>query len=374
MADEDPLNPGNEPSSGGAPDFSDILGQDDIDSLLRQVSGESEEGPAGGEETGTGERVIFYDGRRPGPKDPLRIEHCDFRNPAFLGETEMRRLRLMHEDFIRYLEARFALFLRMDFSLSMTKLTTIPYEQAIEEVENPSHLVLFRASPMPGMGFLEISPRLALTVASSILGGKGQAPRVERYLTKIEIDLIEEFLTILLQEWCAQWKAEQSLEPVIAGHEVVANVLQICEHDSVMLSLAMEAQLRGCVGRIGIYVPLYMIEDAVRHMQSQRKLENQTNRNKSGPAWRPGFERIPLEGKATFNIGQITVREVREKWAPGTIIRLPDDAMQTVDLSLADIPLFTCEVGVENEHLALSILHKKRKRGPLWNMKKLEVQ
>lgn len=341
---------------------SDILGQSDIDSLLAQMAAQDDTPETGSKPAAGGKRskspIILADGRRLDSEETVRIEPYDFRNPAFLGESEMRRLRLIHEDFIRYLEARFALFLRMDFSLNMTKLTTISYEQAIEEVENPSHLVLFRANPMPGIGFLEISPRLGLTVASSILGGKGQAPRIERYLTKIEIDLIEEFLIILLQEWCSQWKSKQSLEPSIVGHEVVANVLQICEHDTVMLALHMEAQLRGCTGRIAIYVPLFMIEDAIRHLSQQRKADNQLSRQKHQSSWRSTYAHIPVKGKAVISLGSTTVRDIRENWKPGTLIRLPEDALQQVILSLAEIPLFRCEAGAEDGHVALNIIEK----------------
>lgn len=359
----DPEESGNPEDAMPSP--SEILGQDDIDSLLQEMQG-------GGEEVSEAEGdspIIKADGTRFRAGEMVLVEPYDFRNPAFLGEAEMRRLRLMHEDFIRFLEARFALFLRMDFNLSMTKLTTIPYEQAVNEVENPSHIVLFKASPMPGMGFLEVNPRLALTVASSILGGKGQAPRVERYLTKIEIDLIEEFLFIMLQEWCGQWKIAENMEPTIMGHEVVANVLQICEHDTVMLSLTMDAELRGCSGRIGITVPLYMLEDAVRQMQEQRKKTSQQPKQKAGPLWRLGYESIPVSGKAVIRLGEMTVRDISQ-WKPGTVVPLKDNVFQEIVLRLAGIPVFECEAGVEDDQIAVSIKKKIEKQGALWNLKK----
>jgi flagellar motor switch protein FliM len=386
MADDDPVNPEEEPQSRPddpsaeeeSNDVSDILGQSDIDSLLAQVTGETEE--AEPEESGEGaaprrgEKIVFYDGRLAGAEESVKIEPYDFRNPVFLGEAEMRRLRLLHEEFIHFLEARFALFLRMDFSLSMTKLTTVSYEQAVSEVENPSHLVVFKARPMPGVGFIEMSPRLGLMVASSILGGKGQAPRVERYLTQIEVDLIEEFINILLQEWCSQWNGQnggaQNFEPSILSHEVMASVLQICEHDTIMLSLSMEAQLRGCAGKLGICVPLFMIEESVRRMQEQRRQESAFNETRTKAAWRKAYEDVTVNGEAVLNVGRASLRDVMKNWKPGTVIQLPDDAMQSVDLHLAGVPLFRCEAGVEKDQLALNILEKKKKRGPLWNMKK----
>src|ERR1700685_4153086 len=56
-----------------------------------------------------------------------KIEVYDFRNPVFLAEVDLRRLRAIHEEFVRYLSARISLFLRMEFGLKMTRLTTLAY-------------------------------------------------------------------------------------------------------------------------------------------------------------------------------------------------------------------------------------------------------
>ncbi|MFA5264197.1 MAG: flagellar motor switch protein FliM, partial [Opitutaceae bacterium] len=94
---------------------SDILDQSEIDKLL--ASAEVQE-----------KQVIFLnDGTLADPLKGPKIEIYDFRNPVFLTEVELRRLRILHEDFIRYLSARLSLFLRMEFTLKMSKLTTLSY-------------------------------------------------------------------------------------------------------------------------------------------------------------------------------------------------------------------------------------------------------
>ena len=350
---------------------SDILGQDDIDSLLQQVSSESEEQPA---ETRSGapasaaaddlysesSRIFDANGQRfSADKQPL-IEPYDFSNPSFLGETEMRRLRLLHEDFIKMLEARFTLFLGCDFSLNMTQLSTKSYDQAVQDVENPSHIALFRANHMPGVGYIEMSPNLALTIASSIIGGKGHAARMERYLTQIEVDLIEEFLIVLLEEWCGQWVTENEVEPQIIGHEIVASVMQICEHDAVMFSLTMDASIRGSSGKITICVPLLMIEDAIKEMKVRQSYEHKFVEKSEGPSWRGGYEKIPVKGLVELSMGQVDINAVKN-WKVGTVLPLEPDAMQSAIFKLAGQALFSCEVGIENDHRAVKIHHKLEK-------------
>lgn len=344
--------PDEEQDSG--PDFSDILSQDDIDSLLSQATG------GGDEEESKPERksaIIGSDGKRIGDDVDVVVEQYDFRNPSFLGEMQMRRLRLMHEDFVRVLEARVSLYLRTEVNLNMSKLETVNYDSAINSIENPTHLALFKSSPLPGVGFIEINPRLALTVASSTLGGKGQPPKNDRYLTKIEIDLIEEFLFILLQEWCSQWQYESLLEPTITGHEVVGSVLQICESDTGMLSLTIECELRGCSGRIQVAVPLYMIEPLVRYLQVKRDEETMNGQQKAKPKWRAGYAAIPLKVEGVLHLGPMKVEQFLQLKV-GDTIPMPENAMNEAVLRLAGMPVFQCQAGVDDDHMAMAILKK----------------
>src|SRR5437879_6176681 len=141
----------------------DFLDQNEIDKLLTQAT----------ESAAPKQLFIRADGQAVDGKSVPKVEAYDFRNPAFLSEVELRRLRLLHEDFIRYLSARLSLFLRMEFGLKMAKLTTIGYTKFTESLPSPTHLCLFKAEPLVGVGILDINPRLALTIADRLLGGRG---------------------------------------------------------------------------------------------------------------------------------------------------------------------------------------------------------
>src|SRR6185503_19483470 len=113
--------------------------------------------------------LIRPDGSK-GTPTALKVEAYDFRNPVFLSEIELRRLRLLHEDFIRYLSARLSLYLRMELGLKMARLTTATYAKFTDSLPNPTHLCLFKVEPLVGVGILDINPRLALTIADRLLG------------------------------------------------------------------------------------------------------------------------------------------------------------------------------------------------------------
>lgn len=138
-----------------------VLDQSEIDRLLAQQTAPPKQ------------QVFQAVASRHFVAENVKIEPYDFRNPVFLTEVELRRLRLLHEEFIRYLSARLSLFLRMELGLKMAKLTTLTYAKFTDSLPSPTHLCLFKVEPLLGVGILDINPRLALTIADRMLGGRG---------------------------------------------------------------------------------------------------------------------------------------------------------------------------------------------------------
>src|ERR1035441_4552072 len=115
------------------------------------------------------------------------IRSHDFRQSGFLAASELRRIRQRHEQFVRSLAARLAIFLRLEFSLSLAKVHIETYQKFIEALSNPSYITLFKTEPLKGAGLLVVPPRLALTLVDRLLGGPGQMPPDNRDLTDIEV-------------------------------------------------------------------------------------------------------------------------------------------------------------------------------------------
>ncbi len=283
-----------------------------------------------------------------------KVEAYDFRNPAFLSETELRRLRLVHEDFIRYLSARLSLHLRMEFGIKMSKLTTVTYAKFTESLANPSHLSLFKIEPLVGVGILEISPRLALTIADRLLGGRGQAVKAERYLTEIEVSLIEDVVVILLEEWCGQWKLEKELRPLLIGHENNGRFLQTSPKDAVVLALSLEVTFGDCTEQIQIGVPYYLIEPVVKKLQNSRQKDSVIAPVEKRAEWQPAYDRILLPVRAEWSGLDLTLREIT-CLRVGDVIEMPASLFNETRVLLNGSPKFIGSVGHDADRVAVQL-------------------
>lgn len=323
---------------------SDFLDQSEIDKLIAQT-------------VETQEPKTKVLGVSPVAGVAPKIEPYDFRNPVFLSECELRRLRLLHEDFIRYLSARLSLFLRMEFGLKMARLTTVTYSKFCDLLPSPTHLSLFKVEPLVGVGILDINPRLALTIADRLLGGRGHSVKAERYLTEIEIALIEDVILALLEEWCGQWKSEQELRPQIIGHENNGRFLQTSPKDAIVLALTLETNFGDCSEQIQIGVPYYTIEPLVKHMQARRQKDTTVATAAKRAEWQPAYNGITVPVRAEWRSLELPVREIASLRV-GDVIELPAAICQETHLLLNGTPKFIGTVGLDTDRVAIQVARK----------------
>jgi flagellar motor switch protein FliM len=326
----------------------DFLDQSEIDKLLSQQA----EQPAA-------KHLVLQPGvRRLGPDGSERkITHYDFRNPAFLSEIELRHLRILHEDFIRYLSARLALFLRMEFGIKLAQLSADSYAKFTLSLPRPTHVCLFKAEPLPGVALMDINPRLALTIVDRLLGGRGHSVKAERHLTEIEVALLEDVILIVAEEWCGQWRHEQEMHPLIIGHENDGRFLQTSPKDAVMLILTLDVSFGDCAEQIQIGVPYYTLEPIVKKMQARRQKDAAVTTTQKAAAWIGAYDRISMPVRAEWDAFEASLREVTSLRV-GDVIELPGSLLEQTKILLNGTPKFLGTVGLDGDRTAVQINRK----------------
>jgi flagellar motor switch protein FliM len=332
----------------GDENLNEILSQSDIDALMAEAM------------TAPQDIIYSYDGRRIEAEEKVHIENYDFRNPVFLTENELRQVRIRHEQFIHYLGARLSLFLRMDFGLKMSQLYTVQYKRFTESIPNPTHITLFRIDQLAGVGILDINPRLAMTIVDRLLGGKGHSVRDERYLTDIEMALIEDVVYLILEEYCRQWEDTRELNASLIGRENNGRFLQTSPHDAIMLVLTMEATLGDCSESVQIALPYYTIEPVIRKMQENAKRFNSTSVEKQESKWMPVYNDINVPVHAEWKAFTATVRDVLAI-RPGDVLILPQTVTQETVVCLANDDRFKGEVGLDGDYVVVKLTETMRK-------------
>lgn len=286
-----------------------------------------------------------------------RVERYNFREPVFISEAELRRLQARQEDFVRYLATRLSLHLRMEFGLKMTGLAAVPYTQFTGSLANPVHLALFKMEPLTGVGILGIDPRLALTLADRLLGGRGGAVKAGRDLTEIEVALIEGIMAIILEEWCAQWKTVQELRPSVISHETSGRFLQTSPRDAAVIALSLEASFGDCVGALQLGVPCSTLDPVLKKMSAGRAREDAANATDRVVAWQPAYDHIAVPVRAEWPALEFALRELASLRV-GDVIELSPALFGNTRVLFNGVAKFTGTIGLDADRVAVQLTRK----------------
>ncbi len=322
------------------------LSQSEVEQLIQQV-----------QEQKHAASVVGPHGRRINCK-PETILPFDFRQPAFLAAGELRKLRVHHEEFIRSLAARLAIYLRIEFSLQMSRLQTGSYQKFTESVGNPTHLTLFKAEPLKGVCLLDIPPRLGLAIVDRMMGGEANVTSEPRDLTEIETALLDQVVQVILNEWCNSWHRFHDLRPVLLGHETNGRFLQTAPHDTTMFCLGMEARVGDCTEQMQFAFTHYTMEPLVRQLANIDIDDLQTT---VAPApkvvrWNPELNEVPVGVTAEWSGLEMTARELASL-KPGDVIMLDPHLTQAVNVSIASTPKYLARLGTQGKAWAVELMN-----------------
>jgi flagellar motor switch protein FliM len=272
------------------------------------------------------------------PADAIRRH--DFRQSTFLTPTELRRLRLRHEQFARALAARMAVFLRAEFTVQLGTVRIIGYQKFAETISSPAHINLFRIDPLKGTSLLAIPPLLASSFVDRLLGGPGQPTDPNRDPTEIEIAVIDQVSTLLISEWCNQWLEMRDLRPALLGHENNSRYLQTAAADTAMLVATFEAGFGEVSETIQLAFPYATVEPLVR-LLCPAGIPGQ-----DGPAahepklqWSRQFDDVQVPVVAEWQGLKLSAADIT-RLKSGDVLMLDPRCAAQVQLRLSHIPKF----------------------------------
>lgn len=323
---------------------SEVLSQAEVEKLLAQVA-EQENSV-----------TVVSEGSRVEQKSKESIHAYDFRHPVFLSSGELRKLRLHHEEFIRSLAARMSMFLRLDFTLQMSKLQTVTYQKFIESLSNPAQLTLFKAEPLRGIGILDLHPRLGLTVVDRLLGGPAHSVGNDREFSEIEMALLDQAIELMLAEWCNHWTGMFEMRPTLLGHESNGRFLQTAPHDAIVLVLAMEARIGDCMEQMQVAFPCTMLEPLIRKLGSDMESFMKESMPVGGTStnWQQQYDDVKIPVTALWQDLEMKVRDVTQM-KPGDILQFDPNSVNRIRICLANTPKFVGTLGLVDNKWAVQI-------------------
>ncbi|MBI3525157.1 MAG: flagellar motor switch protein FliM [Betaproteobacteria bacterium] len=313
----------------------DFLSQEEVDALLKGVTGEVEEAPAA---EGDGAAVKSYDvGRQ-----------------ERIVRGRMPTLELINERFARFLRIGLFNFMHRNAEISVGPVRVQKYSEFIRNLVVPTNLNLVQVKPLRGTGLIVLDPNLVFLVVDNMFGGDGRFHnRVEgRDFTATEQRIILGLLNVIFAEYEKAWKPVFEIHFEYTRSEMNTQFANIATPAEVIVAVTFNIEFSGASSEMHVCLPYSMVEPIRDVLYSTMHSDQVSSDKRWTSLLRRQLQKAEMELVVPLGTRQITLGEIM-KMKVGDIIPFPIDDLVTVHVNNA--PVMKARYGVRDGQYALKI-------------------
>jgi len=313
----------------------DFLSQDEVDALLKGVTGESDDP----EESG-------------GADEGIRTYNLGTQERIVRGR--MPTLELINERFARYLRIGLFNYMHRNAEISVGPIRVQKYSEFIRNLVVPTNLNLVQAKPLRGTALFVFDPNLVFLVVDNMFGGDGRFhTRVEgRDFTPTEQRIIQGLLGVVFAEYTKSWKPVYDISFEYIRSEMNSQFANIATPAEIVVSTTFTLEFGGATADMHICFPYSMMEPIRDLLYSSMQSDQISTDKRWIGTLRRQLQGAEVEivanlGSAQLSLGQILKLKV------GDVIplQIPERIHAVVD----QVPLMECTYGQQNGQYALKV-------------------
>ncbi len=312
----------------------EFLSQDEVDSLLRGVTGEAEEAKSDTPEGG--------------------VRPYNMATQERIVRGRMPTMEIINERFARLFRIALYNFIHRSSEVSVGPVKVMKFSEFIRNLPVPANLNLVQVKPLRGNALFIFDPNLVFTVVDSMFGGDGRFhTRVEgREFTQTEHRIIQKLLDVLFQAYAKSWEPVQKLDFEFVRSEVNPQFANIATPNEVVVVTTFEVEFSGVGGAIHICMPYAMIEPIRELLYSTMQGDHVIADKRWLHMLSKQIQSAEIELTAVLGHAKTTVDHVL-KMKNGDII--PLEVGETIPVMVDNVPVMECKYGASNGQYALKV-------------------
>lgn len=313
----------------------EFLTQEEVDTLLKGVSGVDTETPAM-------------------PADPSGVRPYNLATQERIVRGRMPALEIINDRFARLLRIGLFNFMRRSPEVSVAPVRVIKYSEFIRNLVVPTNLNIAQIKPLRGNALVVIEPNLVFQVVDTMFGGDGRfRTRVEgRDFTSTEMRIIQRLLQVVFEEYRVAWQNVYPLSLEYVRSEMHTQFANIATPTEVVVVCSFTVDFGAGGSSIHFAIP-YSAFEPIRDIIYSPLQGDQAEPDKR---WMHMLSRqvqsAEVQLVANLTTATLRVRELLEMQI-GDV--LPLDIPPHVTAEVDGVPILDCSYGVRNGQYALRI-------------------
>jgi flagellar motor switch protein FliM len=312
-----------------------FLSQEEVDALLKGVTGDDDEDQA--------------DQAAPGS-----VRTYNLATQERIVRGRMPTLEIINERFARLFRIGLFNFLHRTAEISVGPVKVSKYSEFIRNLVMPTNLNLVHIKPLRGIGLVVFSPQLVFMLVDSMFGGDGRFhTRIEgREFTATEQRIIMRVLDIFFETYAKSWEPIYPIEFEYIRSEMNTQFANIATPNEVVVSTAFMIELGPVNGELHVCTPYSMIEPVRDKLTSSLQGEALEVDKRWLRLMKQQIQTAEIELVANFGTARLTFTDLLNM-QPGDIIPLATN--ETVVAEVDGVPVMECSYGQLHGQYALRV-------------------
>ena len=337
----------------------EVLGQDEIDSLLGELGDEEGEASDESADTGGGQQTTTASAEPDDKFKDRNVKTYDFKRPDKFSKDQIRTLQMIHESFARNTTTELSAQLRSLVHLSVSSVDQLSYEEFMKVVPNPTTLAVVDMEPLEGKSLLEMDPVLVFQIVDRLFGGTGDSDPVdiERELTDIEHSVIERIFMSMLNNLRDSWENVVELQPRLEQIESNPQFVQIVPPNDMVVLITFDTKIGSVEGMTNLCIPYVILGPVVDQLSAtfwySSSRQGLTDEQLRQLREKIDYVEVPVSvkvGNAHLDVEELLNLEV------GDVLKLDRGYNEPMELLINGNPKFSCQPGLRGQSKAVQIL------------------
>lgn len=314
----------------------DILSQEEVDALLKGVSGEAD--------------TLEEDHLA----DASGVQTYNLASQDRIVRGRMPTMEVINERFARNFRLGLFNFTRRAAEISVGPVRLLKYAEFVRNLVVPTNLNMVHVKPLRGTALLIFDPNLVFLVIDNLFGGDGRYhTRVEgRDFSPTEQRIIQNLLGVAMEEMQKAWEPVHPIKFEYIRSEMNTQFANIATPSEVVVVTTFSVELGAAGGDFHVCMPYAMIEP-IRDLLYEGM---QGDRMEVDERWvsflSSQVQSTEVKLVANLTQAELTVRQLLQMKV-GDVLSV--DIPESITAHVEGVPLLECGYGVHNGQYALKV-------------------
>ena len=312
----------------------EFLTQDEVDALLKGVSGEEEEEHS--------------------PVEAGGVRPYNLATQERIVRGRMPTLEIINERFARLLRIGLFNFMRRSPEISVGPVRVIKYSEFIRNLVVPTNINVAQLRPLRGSALFVFEPTLVFLVVDNLFGGDGRFhTRVEgRDFTPTEQRIIQRILQVVFDDYQSAWKNVYPLTFEYVRSEMHTQFANIATPTEIVVATTFNIDFGAGGGAFHICIPYSALEPIRDLIYSTMQGDHTEPDRRWVRMLSKQVQVAEVELSATLLETSVTVKQLMQLKV-GDVIAV--DVPPTINATVDGVPIFECSYGARNGQYAIRI-------------------